>query len=67
MKVVVNSEEFSVEDGDSVARALERLQIETVAGTAVAVNRRVVPRDQWDAHVLESGAEIVVLKATQGG
>ena len=67
MKVVVNSEEFSVEDGDSVARALERLQIETVAGTAVAVNRRVIPRDQWDAHVLEVGAEIVVLKATQGG
>ena len=47
MMVVVNSEEVVIEEGDSLACALDRLHIDAVQGTAVAVNQCVVPRDQY--------------------
>ena len=67
MKVVVNNEPIDIAAGDSLAATLRRLEIDAGAGTAVAVNRRVIPRDQWGDHRLADGADIVVLKATQGG
>ena len=67
MEVVVNSKQVSLQDGDSLAQALDRLCIDTAPGTAVAVDRKVVPRDRWAGFELTAGADIVVLKATQGG
>lgn len=67
MKVTVNSTEVTVEDGASLAEALQQYKMDAAAGIAVAVNRRVVPRHQWSVHRLDAGAEIVVLNATAGG
>lgn len=36
-------------------------------GIAVAVDEVVVPRAQWDAHVLAADARVEVLTAVQGG
>lgn len=67
MHVVVNSEAVPIEPGTTLALALNQWQMEASPGTAVAVNRRVIPREQWQSYRLEDGADIVVLKATQGG
>ena len=67
MKVVVNSEEVDIAEGATLAAALAQVRIEAATGTAVAVDRRVVPREQWPVLQLADGSDIVVLNATQGG
>ncbi len=36
-------------------------------GIAVAVNNRVIPKDLWATHFLQSGSSILIITATQGG
>lgn len=36
-------------------------------GVAVAVDGEVVPRGQWDAHLIAAGAEVELVQAIQGG
>lgn len=65
--VKVNSNAVEIQDGAVLTELLEQLSHDTGTGTAVAVDRRVIPREEWTAHRLEAGADIVILKATQGG
>jgi sulfur carrier protein len=60
------------ETRDVVTRRLDQLlerlgySIES-PGIAVAVNGRVVPRGEWNAHAVASGDEIEIVGAVQGG
>ena len=36
-------------------------------GVAVAVDAEVVPRGEWDTHVVADGAQVEVVTAVQGG
>lgn len=36
-------------------------------GKAVAVNNRVIPRAQWDSHILRHEDKITVITAAYGG
>lgn len=36
-------------------------------GIAVAVDHRVIPKDLWATHFLQSGSSILIITATQGG
>lgn len=36
-------------------------------GIAIAVNKSIIPRNQWDECVLEEGADILIIKAFCGG
>jgi sulfur carrier protein len=36
-------------------------------GVAVAVNREIVPRDQWPEHVLQSHDQVEIVQAIGGG
>ena len=37
------------------------------AGSALAVNQVIIPRDNWPAHLLEDGDEILLFQAIAGG
>ena len=52
-----------------VSTLLQLLEAEGLArpGVAVAVDRNVVPRAQWDATPLRYGMEITVIQAVCGG
>jgi sulfur carrier protein len=65
MKVTVNDHEMQVDDDTTVAALLAGLSLPD-KGVAVAVNRSVLPRSQWDAPVPD-GAQIEVVTAVQGG
>lgn len=69
MELEVNGEQRSFGDEDSmtVAELLDRLEIEQTDGLAVAVDARVVTRSQWDEEQIEEGAEVEIIRATQGG
>ncbi len=68
MIVQLNGEQRELADGATVADVVAVLGIAPDArGVAVAVEREVVRRGEWDATVLAAGARVEVLTAIQGG
>lgn len=66
MNVTVNGDRRQVEEGSSVAALVDDLAPGT-RGTAVAVNREVVPRSTWASTRLQPGDVVELLRAAQGG
>jgi sulfur carrier protein len=65
---MLNGAETELASGATVQSALAALDLPGAPrGVAVAVDAEVVPRGQWDAHVLHDGARVEVLRAIQGG
>jgi sulfur carrier protein len=68
MKVMLNGAEAVLNDGATVAAALESLDLPAGGrGVAVAVDAEVVPRGEWAATELHEGARVEILRAIQGG
>jgi sulfur carrier protein len=66
--VRLNGEERELGDGITVAGAVALLGVAPDArGVAVAVDREVVPRGDWETTTLAAGASVEVLTAIQGG
>jgi sulfur carrier protein len=68
MRVLLNGAERELADGATVQAAVDALELPAAGrGVAVAVDAEVVPRTQWEVHMLQDGARIEVLRAIQGG
>jgi sulfur carrier protein len=66
--IELNGQSSDVRAGETVADALERMQLSLDArGVAVAVDGEVVPRAQWQSYALGEHARVEVLTAMQGG
>lgn len=67
MIIKLNNEPLNVpSDHMNVCELLEWRNIPN-AGTAVAINNRLVPRGQWSSRYLCADDEIVVISAAFGG
>lgn len=66
MDVIVNGEPRALPEGATVATVLAELDLPE-RGIAVALDREVVPRGQWDRTVLGDGSRLEVVRAVQGG
>ena len=66
MEVLVNGEPTALPEGATVATALASLDLPP-RGIAVALDREVVPRGQWESTTLGDGARLEVVHAVQGG
>ena len=66
MNVIVNGTQQTVPDDATVHDLLDLLEIGR-DGTAVAVNRRVIPRTRHAQTQLSEGQEIEVIRAVGGG
>lgn len=66
MNIVLNG---APHDGAATIADLMQRHLHTRAprGVAVAVNRMVVPREQWDQTPLQDGDVVDVVTAVQGG
>lgn len=67
MTVYINNKSFKLSVGSNIATALQTVGIPAGNGTALAVNSNVIPRAQWDTHILNDNDKIMIIKATQGG
>lgn len=63
MKVLVNSILKELPDNATVAHVAPA----TTAGTAIAVNGKVVPRRKWDTSPLRDGDTVIIISAAYGG
>lgn len=66
MDVFINGEPTAVPEGATVASAIAGMDLPD-RGIAVALDREVVPRGQWDRTVLGDGSRLEVVRAVQGG
>ena len=68
MQLNVNGETTDIDDGASLAKLIERLDITNASrGVAVAVNNAVVPREKWNETKLQAGDSVEIIRAVQGG
>jgi sulfur carrier protein len=67
MDIYINSDRYDLHDGAKIADAIARLDLTGTKGIALAVNNDVVPRNEWDTHVLQHGDKLMLIRATQGG
>ena len=67
MEITVNDQSKEIPEPYSVQELLHSLFPEISKGIAVAINQSVVPKSQWDKHLLLPNDRITLIKATQGG
>jgi sulfur carrier protein len=67
MTVYINNKNLELAEGSNITTALQAVGIAAGNGTALAVNSNVIPRTQWDSHILNDNDKIMIIKATQGG
>ena len=65
MKVMINNKETEIQ-AKTVKELAQELDL-PATGCAVAISNEMVPRDEWENHLIQEGADIVIVKAFCGG
>ena len=66
MKLYLNQKEIEVQDNISVKELLD-LQPIAIEGTAIAIDNKLVPKNEWNDRILTDGNKITIIRATFGG
>lgn len=67
MIVYINSEPKEVAAEKSLHEILSTLSLNISFGAAVAVNNKVVPKNDWERFLLKDNDHVLIIKASQGG
>ncbi|MEE8320777.1 MAG: sulfur carrier protein ThiS [Gammaproteobacteria bacterium] len=65
MEIILNGKPCSTGDPCSVSGLLERLQLE--GKLAVEINEHIIPRSQFDSHIVSAGDKVEIIHAIGGG
>lgn len=65
MQVIINGQDTSIDEGESVADLVESLGLH--GKIAVEINREIIPRSQFTMHIIREGDVIEIVKAIGGG
>ena len=66
MKIYINQKEIEVQDNIFVKELLDMQQI-AIEGTAIAIDNKLVPKNEWNDRILTDGNKITIIRATFGG
>ena len=66
MKIYINQKEIEVQNNISVKELLDMQQI-AIEGTAIAIDNKLVPKNEWNDRILTDGNKITIIRATFGG
>lgn len=66
INITVNNNPLAIPDDATVSKLMEILG-ETTAGTALAINGKVVRKAHWESHRLAEGDNVLLIKAAYGG
>ncbi|MGI8922152.1 MAG: sulfur carrier protein ThiS [Solirubrobacteraceae bacterium] len=67
LAVVINGRSVELQQGATVADALELLDLPAQRGFAVAVDAEVIPRGEWQQRKLAPDDRVEIVTAIQGG
>ena len=66
MKIYINQKEIETQDSISIKELLDMQQI-SIEGTAIAIDNKLVPKNEWNDRILTEGNKIMIIRATFGG
>ena len=66
MQIQFNDESLQCAEGQSVNALLAQLN-QLKPGTALALNQRILPREQWEQHIVQEGDQILLFQVIAGG
>lgn len=66
MKVLVNNTETVIDSPSTIYQLKELLKLPE-QGVAIAVNNKLIPRTEWNNHLLIENDQVVIIKAACGG
>lgn len=66
MKIYINQKEIEAQDSVSIKELLDMQQI-SIEGTAIAIDNKLVPKNEWNDRILTEGNKITIIRATFGG
>lgn len=66
MKIYINQKEIETQDSISIKELLDMQQI-SIEGTAIAIDNKMVPKNEWNDRILTEGNKITIIRATFGG
>ena len=66
MKIYINQKEIEVQDSISVKELLDMQKI-AIEGSAIAIDNKLVPKNEWNDRILTDGNKITIIRATFGG
>ncbi|APC10117.1 sulfur carrier protein ThiS [Providencia rettgeri] len=66
MHIIINDQPMDFDAPLTVNQLFAALQRQT-AGTALAINQVIIPKSQWDSHVINDQDNILLFQAIAGG
>ena len=66
MQIQFNDESLQCAEGQSVNALLAQLN-QLNPGTALALNQRILPREQWEQQIVQEGDQILLFQVIAGG
>lgn len=67
MEISVNNKSVSINEGSNLQALVNSHIGEKQKGVAIAVNENVIPKTEWEQHIIKANDNILIIKATQGG
>lgn len=67
MEILINNQKQTVTENTSLQTIVNAQLGDKQKGVAVAINDSVIPKLNWDTHILQLNDNILIIKATQGG
>ncbi|MDF2457404.1 MAG: thiamine biosynthesis protein ThiS [Cytophagaceae bacterium] len=67
MTVFVNDQVQDLKTQFTLIALLSQLSLDEQKGIAVAVNNHVVPKKNWNSHLLSEQDKVTIIRASQGG
>lgn len=67
MQIFLNQTLKEIPAHTSLQKVLDQELPNQQKGIAVAVNQTIIPKKDWQHHLLSPNDEILIIKATQGG
>jgi len=66
MELIINGKAEQLPEGTSAAQLIEQLGLSNER-LAMEVNREIVPRSSFEAHIFQAGDQIEIVRAIGGG
>lgn len=67
MEITVNKQNYQVNQSCSIQDLITVVLNKPTVGIALAVNQAIIPKANWEKHLLHPGDQVIIIKATPGG
>lgn len=67
MEILINNQKQTITENTTLQAIVNAQLGDKQKGIAIAINDTVIPKSNWETHIIQSNDKILIIKATQGG